>query len=132
MRRKKIIPYNPNLKERARQLRGNSTLSEVLLWRHLKGKRMFNYDFDRQKPIDDYVVDFFCNELMLATEIDGDTHNYKIEEDITRQKRLESLGIRFLRFTDRDVKQNIEGVVTTVKRWIREHTPNPSREGNNI
>lgn len=132
MRRKKIIPYNPNLKERAKQLRGNSTLSEVLLWRHLKGKRMFNYDFDRQKPIDDYVVDFFCNELMLATEIDGDTHNYKIEEDITRQKRLESLGIRFLRFTDRDVKQNIEGVVTTVKRWIREHTPNPSREGNNI
>ncbi len=132
MRRKKIIPYNPNLKERARQLRGNSTLLEVLLWRHLKGKRMFNYDFDRQKPIDDYVVDFFCNELMLAIEIDGNTHNYKIEEDITRQKRLESLGIRFLRFTDRDVKQNIEGVVTTVKSWIREHTPNPSREGNNI
>jgi release factor glutamine methyltransferase len=108
MKRKKIIPYNPNLKEFARQLRENSTLSEVLLWKHLKGKQMLNYDFDRQKPIDDYIVDFFCNELMLAIEIDGDTHNYKFEEDITRQKRLENLGIRFLRFTDRDVKQNIE------------------------
>ncbi|MEW6067281.1 MAG: endonuclease domain-containing protein [Nitrospirota bacterium] len=130
MRRKKIIRYNQNLKELARQLRKNSTLSEVLLWRHLKGKQMLNYDFDRQKPIDDYIVDFFCNELMLAIEIDGDTHNYKIEEDIIRQKRLESLGIRFLRFTDRDVKQNIEGVMTTIKRWIKEHTPNPSQEGN--
>ncbi len=131
MKRKKIIPYNPNLKELARQLRKNSTLSEVLLWKHLKGKQMLNYDFDRQKPIGDYIVDFFCNELVLAIEIDGDTHNYKIEVDTTRQKRLESLGIRFLRFTDRDVKQNIEGVVITNNSCIREHTPNPSREGNN-
>lgn len=129
MERKKIIPYNRNLKELARQLRKNSTLSEVLLWKYLNGKQMLCYDFDRQKPIDDYIVDFFCSKLMLAIEIDGDTHNYKIEEDIMRQERLESLGIRFLRFTDKDVKQNIEGVVTTIENWIREHTPNPSQEG---
>jgi very-short-patch-repair endonuclease len=92
---------------------------------------MLCYDFDRQKPIDDYIVDFFCSELMLAIEIDGDTHNYKIEEDIMRQGRLESLGIRYLRFTDKDIKQNIEGVVTTIENWIREHTPGPSQEGNN-
>ena len=130
MKRKKIIPYNPNLKEIAKQLRKNSTPSEILLWRYLKGKQMFCYDFDRQKPIDNFIVDFFCNELMLAIEIDGDTHNYKFEEDRKRQERLEKFGIRFLRFTDRDVKQNIEGVVATIERWIKEQTCNTLKEGN--
>jgi len=119
MNRKQIISYNPNLKELARQLRKNSTLSEVLLWQYLKGKQILGYDFDRQKPVDNYIVDFFCNELMLAIEIDGDTHNYKIERDIKRQKRLEASGIRFLRFTDKDVKEKIEGVVMMIGEWIR-------------
>lgn len=98
--KKKILPYNPMLKELARKLRKDSTLSEVLLWRHLKGRQMLGYDFDRQKPIDNFIVDFFCNELMLAIEIDGDTHNYKINQDIERQKRIEGLGVHFLRFSD--------------------------------
>ena len=59
MERRQIIPYNPKLKEIARQLRNNSTLSEVLLWLELKGKKMRGYDFHRQKPIDNYIVDFF-------------------------------------------------------------------------
>jgi len=125
MKKKTIIPYNPKLKEIARQLRNNSTLSEILLWRHLKGKQMFGYDFDRQKPINNYIVDFFCNELMLAIEIDGISHEYKIVEDEIRQRKLESLGIRFLRFTDLDVKKNLEGVVTSIRNWILEHTGNP-------
>ena len=132
MNRKQIISYNPNLKELARQLRKNSTLSEVLLWQYLKGKQMLGYDFDRQKPLDNYIVDFFCNELMLAIEIDGDTHNYKIERDIKRQKRLEASGIRFLRFTDEDVKENIEGVVMMIGKWIRRNekpTPAPLPRG---
>jgi len=93
---------------------------------------MFGYDFDRQKPVDNYIVDFFCNELMLAIEIDGDTHNYKIERDIKRQKRLEASGIRFLRFTDKDVKENIEGVVVMIGEWIRRNgkpTPAPLPRG---
>ena len=121
MKPKRIIPYNPKLKERARYLRNNSTLSEVLLWKHLKGKQMHAYDFDRQKFIDNYIVDFFCNELMLSIEIDGGSHNYKIEEDEQRQKRLESLGVRFLRFPDLDVKRNIEGVLNTIEGWILEN-----------
>ncbi len=119
---KKIITYNPELKELARQLRKNSMLSEVLLSRHLKGKQILGYDFDRQKPIDNYIVDFFCNELRLAVEIDGETHNYKIDEDKERQERLEKLGIRFLRFTDMDVKKNIEGVVAVIENWVKENT----------
>ncbi len=122
--KKKILPYNPKLRERVRELRNNSTLSEVLLWRHLNRKQILKYDFDRQRPIDNFIVDFFCNELMLAIEVDGDTHNYRISQDIERQKRLEGLGVRFLRFTDQEVRENIEGVVTMIENWIRENSPN--------
>ena len=118
MKRKRIFQYNPKLKERARYLRNNSTLSEVLLWRHLKGKQMHGFDFDRQKPIDNYIVDFFCNELMLAIEIDGDSHDSKVEYDKNRQTKLESLGLHFLRFSDLDVKSNMEGVISTIENWI--------------
>src|SRR3989337_2035416 len=134
MKRKVIIPYKPKLKEVARRLRKNGTLSEVLLWRYLKGKQLLGYDLDRQKPIDNYIVDFFCNELMLAIEIDGCSHNEKSEEDRIRQAKLESLGIRFLRFYDSDIKKNIQGVSWVIEDWIREHTtlptPSPYKEGN--
>ena len=66
-----IIKYNPKLKTIARNLRNNSTLSEVLLWRRLKNKQIKGYKFERQRPIDNYIVDFFCKELMFAIEIDG-------------------------------------------------------------
>ena len=126
MKRKNILPYNPILKDLARELRNNSTLSEVLLWMHLKGGQMLGHDFDRQKPIDNFIVDFFCNELMLAIEVDGETHNYRMNRDKERQKRLEGLGIWFLRFTDEEVKQNIEGVVEEIERWIRENGMAPA------
>ena len=77
-----IIPYKPYLKKLARQLRLNSTLSEVLLWNELKQKKMHGYDFDRQKPIDDFIVDFYCKRLKLAIEIDGESHDHKFEEDM--------------------------------------------------
>ena len=64
--RRKIIPYNPKLKPLARALRKNMTLSEVLLWQELKGKNVMGYDFDRQRPIDNFIVDFYCKELQLA------------------------------------------------------------------
>ena len=72
--KRKILPYNLKLKELARDLRNNSTKSEVILWLKLKGKQMYGYDFHRQKPIDNYIVDFFCHELMLAIEVDGYSH----------------------------------------------------------
>jgi len=118
MRKKNILPYNSKLKEAARQLRNNSTLSEILLWRHLKGKQLLGYDFDRQKPMKDFIVDFFSNELMLAIEIDGSSHNEKAEHDEERQKILEGLGVHFLRFTDEEVKKNMEGVIAAIEDWI--------------
>jgi very-short-patch-repair endonuclease len=133
MQKRPIIPYNPKLNELARQLRNNSTLSEILLWNYLKGKQMKGYDFHRQKPLDNYIVDFFCNELMLIIEIDGHSHNQITEKDEIRQRKLESFGITFLRFDDMEVKKNINNVLRTIENWIddfEEHTPGPSQEGN--
>ena len=120
--RRKIIPYNPKLKQIARNLRNHSTLSEVLLWQQLKSKKMMGYDFHRQKPIDQFIVDFYCSELMLAIEIDGESHDYKVAYDRERQACLEGLGVKFLRFDDMDVKQNLDGVVLAIRDWIERHT----------
>ena len=114
----KIIPYQPHLKQLARQLRNNSTLAEVLLWHELKSRKIYGYDFDRQKPLDAYIVDFYCKELQLAIEIDGDSHDYSYPEDISRQHRLEALGVHFLRFTDAEVKQDMANVLRTIEIWI--------------
>ena len=72
--RKRIFPYNPDLKEKARQLRNNSTKSEIILWKYLKGKQMCGVDFHRQKPIGSYILDFFCPAICLGIELDGYTH----------------------------------------------------------
>ncbi len=116
------IKYNPKLKERARELRNNSTLSEVLFWKEIKNQKL-GFDFHRQKPIDNYIVDFFCPRLMLAIEIDGASHNFKVKYDEERQNKLSSLGIHFIRFRDEDVKRNLQGCIDFLKEWIEKHTP---------
>ena len=119
--KRRFTQYNPKLKPLARALRNNSTLAEVLLWGCLKNKQMLGYDFHRQKPIGKFIVDFFCRKLMLAIEIDGDSHDGKAEEDKKRQVKLGAKGIRFLRFHDSDVKQDLDGVVEAIRDWIVEH-----------
>jgi very-short-patch-repair endonuclease len=119
--RRKIIPYNPSLKEKARELRNNSTRSEILLWEFLKHKKMSGYDFHRQKPLDEYIVDFFCNELLLAIEIDGESHFGKEEYDEARQKKLENMGIRFLRFEDTEIIYNLDEVLKKIETWIKQN-----------
>ncbi len=118
--------YNPALKARARELRKHSTLGEVLLWEQLKRGQRCGYDFHRQKPVDEFILDFFCPELLLAVEIDGGSHRVKGINDENRQKKLESLGIHFLRFAEKAVRQNLDGVVGAIDHWIvahRQHTP---------
>ena len=122
----KIIPYNPILKERAKKLRKNMTPGEIIIWKHLKGKQMCNCDFDRQRPIDRFIVDFYCKKLMLAIEIDGSSHDSPEARarDRERQTRLESLGVRFLRFREEEVRSRVEGVLEMIEDWIRNHSNN--------
>ena len=81
----------------------------MLLWNELKAKKMYGYQFMRQKPILNYIVDFYCSKLKLIIEIDGDSHNHEdaFKADIDRQNEIEKLGVHFLRFDDLDVKHNI-------------------------
>ena len=118
--KRKIIPYKKKLKHTARMLRKNMTLSEILLWQEIKGKQILGYDFDRQRPIDNYIVDFYCKDLQLAIEVDGESHYYEgvPERDIKRQKKLESLGVHFLRIEDELVKEDVSIAVEMIKGWI--------------
>ncbi len=117
----KILPYNPKLKELAHKLRKQGVLSEVLLWKKIKQKSL-TVEFHRQVPIDNYIVDFYCHELMLAIEVDGNSHNFEeIEQnDLVRQSKLESLGVTFMRFKDIEVKQSINEVIRILQVKIEE------------
>ena len=115
--RREIIEYNPNLKERAREFRNNPTPMEKKLWTFLKDKQINGFDLRRQKPIKNFIVDFYCSELKLAIEVDGSIHIGKEEADFERQKIIESYGIKFLRFTNAEVDKNIESVIETITNF---------------
>ena len=119
MKRNTIIPYNRKLKDYARYLRKNSTLSEVLLWKKIKNKTL-GVEFHRQVPIDEFIVDFYCHELMLAIEIDGNSHDYKYIYDAFRQGKLEQLGVRIIRFSDLEVKKNMHNVLNLLQQQVNE------------
>ncbi len=112
-----IIPYNRNLKKLARQLRKNSTLSEVLLWNNIKNKAL-GYEFHRQVPLDEFIVDFFCHELLLAIEIDGSTYDYNFDNDYFRQTILENYCILVIRFLDIDIKRSMNDVLRSIENVI--------------
>jgi len=95
--------------------------AEVLLWIQLKGKKMQGYKFRRQYGVGPYVLDFYCPELKLAIEIDGDSHFQAGAEeyDRDRQALIEKLGIRFLRFTNSDVYESLNGVLEKVAHAVQ-------------
>jgi very-short-patch-repair endonuclease len=128
------LPYNKDLKAFSRKLRNDSTLSEILLWNELKAGKMMGYKFNRQKPLLNYIVDFYCKPLNLVIEVDGVSHDNEIsfEKDSVRQNELEKMGLNFLRFDDSDVKRNIASVLRTIEGYIegfeKMHPPNFLRE----
>ena len=115
-----IIPYNSKLKPLAVKLRQRMTFSEVKLWNELKNGKMMCYDFDRQRMIGNYIVDFYCEDLQLAIEIDGITHTEEtaVLKDKLRQEELEILGVRFLRFDAMLVVNKVEATVKDITQWI--------------
>ena len=106
-----LLPFNPKLKERARQLRRAGNLSEVLLWNQIKGNQLQGLDFDRQKIIGNYIVDFYCAQHQLVIEIDGNSHDDKQNYDAVRDAYLMGLGLVVIHISDNDVKNNLAGVM---------------------
>ena len=114
------IYYNPKLKEQARELRENATFTERLLWKYLRAGQLHGYRFLRQKPIDEFIVDFYCKRLRLVIEIDGVTHNDKQNYDKPRENRLKELGFTVLRFDGYYILENITGALALVTNCIEE------------
>jgi len=106
----------PRLKERRRELRQSSTSAEEHLWKYLRNRQLGGYKFRRQHSIGPYIVDFYCQELNLAIEVDGSIHSkpHIKNYDKKRQRDLETLGIRFLRFTNTDVLKDIHSTLDTI------------------
>ncbi len=124
MKRNKILPYRANLREKAKELRANSTLSEILLWNEIKGRKL-GVQFHRQVPIDRYIIDFYCHELKLAIEVDGSTHDNPTSyiKDILRDQQLKALGVIIVHIGDGDIKVDLESVIHYLKQKLEQVSP---------
>jgi len=126
MKRAKLItnfrelPYNPDLKYYAGEMRNQSTKGEIKFWCELLRKRKCGYQFYSQKPIDHYIVDFYCPKLKLVVEIDGTSHLDKLEYYIHREDILKSYGLFIARYNDLNVLHNFHSVEKDFKKLINE------------
>lgn len=115
------LPYNPKLKPLLQGKRKAGILSEVIFWKQVRARIFHRIDFDRQRIIGNYIVDFYVKTLGLVIEIDGWSHEGKEVDDEVRQKYLESLGLKIFRITDFDVRHNLSVVMKDLEYFIVEH-----------
>jgi len=130
----KLLQYNKNLKRSARSLRHNATDCERMLWRGLRGKQLAGLQFYRQKPIANFIVDFYCPAAKLVIEVDGGQHFLasELERDRNRDRHLEAAGLRVLRISNLDVTQNASAVFEMIHNVLLEQiSPRPlfAKEG---
>ncbi len=113
-------PYNPKLKKLSQELRKNLTDAERLLWSKLRMKQLKGLMFSRQKPLGEYIADFYCHQAKLVIEVDGGQHfsDDSIKYDRLRDEYLGNMGLTVLRFTNIDVTDNIEGVVEVIEQRL--------------
>jgi very-short-patch-repair endonuclease len=113
-----MLQYNPNLKEKARRLRKNMTDSERILWSRLRARQLLGVQFYRQKPIGNYIVDFYAPRANLVVEVDGSQHqdNRMCERDHDRDGFLNGLGLQVVRFNSREVLKETDSVVEVIHR----------------
>ncbi|MFO1429839.1 MAG: endonuclease domain-containing protein [Candidatus Competibacteraceae bacterium] len=108
-----------SLKLRRRALRSTMTPAEIKLWQALKNRQLDELKFRRQHSIGPFIVDFYCPSARLVVELDGSVHDSDIawQQDEQRTAYLESLGLTVVRFENRDVLENLEGVLSEIRRW---------------
>lgn len=112
--------YNTKLKTLSRQLRINMTEAERSLWSRIRAKQLKGYQFYRQRIIGNYIVDFYCPKAKLVIELDGGQHysNEGLEKDQMRDDYLRVQELKVLRFSDRDVFENLNGVVEKIYEFL--------------
>ena len=117
---KPFIPYKLKLKERARELRKNQTKEEILFYNDILLKYFNEFRFLKQKPIDGFILDFYCSKLKLGIEIDGGIHIANVTRDKERDKILFSkYNIKVIRFKNEDIVGNANYVVNVIKQHIK-------------
>ena len=122
-----LCGYNKRLRPLAKKLRKEMTKAESCLWKYvLRSRQMKGYQFLRQRPVMDFIADFMCKELRLIIEVDGITHDNRLEKDRHRDYKLGQEDFYVLRFTDEEVLTNIEGVMREIERIIEEIGPPPA------
>lgn len=117
-----VKPYAPHLKPIARKLRSGMTDAEQLLWSRLRRKQVCGVQFNRQKPLGPYIVDFYCASARLVIEVDGGQHfsDEGKAGDEVRDRALEAMKLRTLRFDNGEVMRNIEGVMAVIEQVVLE------------
>lgn len=117
--------------ELARNLRQSQTNTEILIWQLLRNRQIANAKFRRQHPIEGYIADFYCHEHKLAIELDGSQHfsDAGLQKDAVRTQRLNELGITVLRFDNRQVFLETEGVLQAIYNALKAPSPRPSPTG---
>lgn len=115
------LPFNSNLKNRARALRKAGNYAEVAFWLQVHKGKFYNIDFDRQRIIGNYIVDFYVKKLGLVIEIDGESHNDKEEYDEKRNIYLESYGLKIFRANDFTILHDMENILKKLEGFIIEH-----------
>ncbi|MBE8998707.1 endonuclease domain-containing protein [Nostoc sp. LEGE 12447] len=117
------LPYNPKLVERAKELRKNMTPAEKKLWNEYL--RNFQYRVLRQRPINYFIVDFYCPTLKTVIEIDGDSHftDEAQDYDLERTNILEGYGLKIIRFTNSQVLNHFDSVCEEIQHLILPSTP---------
>jgi len=122
-----LCRYNKSLQPFANKLRKEMTKAEACLWKYvLRAGQMKGYPFRRQRPVLNYIADFMCKELRLVIEVDGITHDTKLEKDKRRTNELRQAGFNVIRFTDDEVLTNIHGVANEVEKIINKTSPPPA------
>ncbi|WP_213279891.1 endonuclease domain-containing protein [Chryseobacterium indologenes] len=115
------LPYNPHLKVLLKEKRKARIMGEVIFWKKVRAKNFHKIDFDRQRIIGNYIVDFYVKNLGLIIEIDGSSHDEKEVYDGIRQEYLESLGLLVFRISDFDVRNNLNVVMRELEDFIVLH-----------
>ncbi|MCK6608324.1 MAG: endonuclease domain-containing protein [Flavobacterium sp.] len=112
------LPYNASLKSRAKALRKAGNFSEVVFWKEVRNKSFWNIDFDRQRIIGNYIVDFYVKALGLVVEIDGEIHNFQEEYDEKRETYLKELGLKVFRISTTKMLFDTESVMKDLEQFI--------------